>query len=113
MPGRNGKPDPRKRNGHRRRQAVARLRARHDPCHLCGQPIDYDLPAGDPMCFEADDIVPVSRGGDPYDIRNLAAAHRICNQKRGNSWLMPQGKGARPKGPLQSSGATLPRSRDW
>ena len=35
-------------NGHRRRQLRARLRAQGLPCAICGQPIDYDLPAGDP-----------------------------------------------------------------
>ena len=54
------------------------------PCHLCGQPIDYDLPAGDPMAYELDEIVPVSRGGDPFDPDNVAPAHRICNQRKGN-----------------------------
>ena len=26
------------------------------PCAICGMPIDYDLPAGDPMSFEVDEI---------------------------------------------------------
>lgn len=58
-------------------------------------PIDYSLPAGDPMSFEVDEIVPVSKGGDPLDRGNVAAAHRICNQRRGNA--MPgSGKSAPP-----------------
>lgn len=36
------------------------------------------------MSFEVDEIVPVSKGGSPIDRSNVAAAHRICNQKRGN-----------------------------
>lgn len=110
------RPNPRNRNGHRRRQAVARLRARGDPCALCGGAIDYDLPPGDPLSFEADDIVPVSLGGDPCDIDNLQASHRICNQRRGNrtmDLLASEGKIANGKGPMRSDPATLPRSREW
>ena len=54
------------------------------PCAICGMPIDYGLPAGDPMSFEVDEIVPVSLGGSELDWSNLQPAHRICNQKKGN-----------------------------
>ena len=76
--------NPRYSNGNERRKARSWLRDQGLPCHICGQPIDYDLPAGDPMSFEVDEIVPVSKGGSPYDRSNLAPAHRICNQRRGN-----------------------------
>lgn len=72
------------RNGSRRRKLRARLRAQGLPCAICGRPIDYDLPAGDPLSFEADEIVPVSLGGDELDWANLQPAHRICNQRKGN-----------------------------
>lgn len=82
-----GGTNPRYANGYRRRQAVARLRAERRGCWICrafGRPdaIDYDLPAGDPMSFEADDLVPVSKGGDPTSYHNLDAAHRQCNNWR-------------------------------
>lgn len=102
---------PRKRNGHRRRQVVARLRARHDPCAICGQPIDYDLPAGHPMSFECDEIIPVSRGGSEYDLNNVQAAHRICNQKRGNRLMEELLDPEHPV--IIANDATLPLSRDW
>lgn len=85
--------NPRTANGHARRRLRARLRSEGRPCHICGQPIDYSLPAGDPMSFEVDEIVPVSRGGSPYDYGNVGAAHRVCNQRRGNR--MPGDEGAR------------------
>lgn len=78
------KRDPRQANGNARRKLRARLRAEGRPCHICGMPIDYTLPPGDPWSFEVDEIVPVSRGGSPYDYANVDAAHRICNQRRGN-----------------------------
>ena len=72
------------RNGSRRRKLRARLKAMGLPCAICGQPIDYDLPAGDPLSFEVDEIVPVSLGGDELDLANVQPAHRICNQRKGN-----------------------------
>nr|DAJ41102.1 MAG TPA: CRISPR-associated endonuclease [Caudoviricetes sp.] len=74
-------------NGHARRQVRAWLKAQGLPCHICGGAIDYDLPAGDPMSFEVDEIVPVSKGGSPIDRANVAPAHRICNERRGNKSL--------------------------
>lgn len=74
-------------NGHARREVRAWLKAQGGPCHICGGAIDYTLPAGDPMSFEVDEIVPVSRGGSPIDRGNVAPAHRICNEKRGNKPL--------------------------
>lgn len=71
-------------NGNARRKLRAWLRSQGLPCHLCGRPIDYSLPPGHPMSFEVDEIVPVSKGGSPYDRGNVAAAHRICNERRGN-----------------------------
>lgn len=77
-------------------------------CHLCGMPIDYSLPSGHPMSFEVDELVPVSRGGDPLDFSNVAAAHRICNQKRGNkpvqTFRAEHGRGG---------GCGTGASRDW
>ena len=36
------------------------------------------------MSFEVDEIIPVSKGGSPIDRGNVAPAHRICNERRGN-----------------------------
>lgn len=89
-----GKPNPRRANGHRRDELRRWLRSQGAPCHICGLPIDYSLPAGHPMSFEVDEIIPVSRGGSPLDRDNVAPAHRICNQKRGNR---PLGEPARAR----------------
>lgn len=90
-------------NGNARRKVRAWLKAQALPCAICGRPIDYSLPAGDPMSFEVDEIVPVSRGGSPIDRANVQPAHRICNQRRGNR--MPGDAGA--------AGLAVRRSRDW
>ena len=68
-------------------QCAVDLQATSRPCHLCGGAIDYSLPAGHPMSFEVDEIVPVSKGGSPIDPSNVAPAHRICNERRGNKSL--------------------------
>lgn len=94
--------NPRYANGSRRRKIRAWLKAQGNPCALCGKPIDYSLPARHPMSFEVDEIVPVSLGGSPYSRDNVQAAHRICNQRKGNKMAH--------KGP---SSAPLPHSRDW
>lgn len=75
--------NPRYSNGSRRRALLARMRSVGGPCWICGLPIDYGLPAGDPLSFECDELVPVSKGGSPYDPANCAHAHRCCNQWRG------------------------------
>lgn len=94
--------NPRRANGSRRTKLRDRVRRKGLPCALCGQPIDYSLPAGHPMSYELDEIVPVSRGGDPLDERNVQPAHRVCNQRKGNR--MPQDASLPPM---------LPHSRNW
>ena len=76
--------NPRYANGARRRDIRARWRAIGDPCHLCGKPIDYSLGMvtdaqgkrkPHPMSFVVDEIVPVSKGGDPLAFDNTRPAH--------------------------------------
>jgi len=92
------KPNPRNRNGSARRKLSVRLRAEGRGCWICrafGRPdrIDYDLPAGHPMCFEVDELKPVSRWREfgyaspqqaALDYSNVDAAHRVCNQWKSN-----------------------------
>ena len=59
-----------------------RVRALGEPCWICGLPIDTSLPAGHPLAFELDELVPVSKGGSPVDFENCKGAHRACNQWR-------------------------------
>lgn len=77
-----GRPNPRRANGTRRNALVARVKALGEPCWICGCPIDRTLPAGHPLAFEVDELVPVSKGGSPYLIDNCKASHRACNQWR-------------------------------
>lgn len=83
------KSNPRRANGHRRNELLRWLRAQERPCWICrafGRPgrIDYDLPPGLPGSFECDELIPVSKGGSPFDRGNVDAAHRACNEWRGD-----------------------------
>jgi len=81
--------NPRRANGHRRDMVVRWLRSQGRPCWICREfgrsgVIDYTLPPGHPFSFECDELVPVSKGGSPFSRSNVDAAHRCCNQWRGN-----------------------------
>lgn len=69
------------RNKHR-----AIIKARHENCGICGQPIDYTLPWPDPMCFVVDHVVPLKprKGATPGTdtLDNKQAAHNTCNSKK-------------------------------
>ena len=78
------KQNPRTTNGNARRKLRARVKAEGRVCGICGRPIDYTLPAGHPMSYELDEIIPVSLGGSPYDYDNVQPAHRRCNQAKSN-----------------------------
>lgn len=71
--------NPRYANGAARRALRQWWRAQGLPCQVCGREIDYSLPTPHPMSFEVDEIVPVSRGGDPLSKENTGPAHRCCN----------------------------------
>ena len=101
MGGRN----PRYSNGAARRKLRAWWRAQGLPCAICGQPIDYDLPARHPLSFEVDEIVPVSLGGSPLSRENTQPAHRICNERKGAS---PPGAPVR-----LGCGTPVETTREW
>jgi 5-methylcytosine-specific restriction endonuclease McrA len=76
--------NPRYANGHRRRLLRAQVLREEDLCHICGRPVDKDLPYLDPWSPVIDEIIPVSKGGNPYDRDNVRLSHRRCNARRGN-----------------------------
>ena len=107
-------------NGNARRKLRSWLKAQGRPCWICQAfgrdgTIDYSLPAGHPYAFEVDELVPVSKGGSPIDRTNVDAAHRCCNQWRGNKSvetvirIARQGAASDPK-TFSAVGTT---SRDW
>lgn len=81
------------RNMRSRDKIKARLMQTETVCPICGRALDWSLgwwvdPADGvrkrhPMSVELDEIVPFGVGGNPNDIDNVQAVHRICNQKKG------------------------------
>ncbi|MGI8682060.1 MAG: HNH endonuclease [Mycobacteriales bacterium] len=72
------------RNTRRLQRIKANQRARRLPCWLCGQPIDYALPAGHTDAFSYDHakawkLHPELR----EDPDNGRSAHKRCNSSRG------------------------------
>lgn len=69
----------------RRALVKARWAAEQRACHLCHGakgPIDYDAPAGAPLAFDLDHIIPTSQGGAVMAMSNWAASHATCNRSR-------------------------------
>ncbi|WP_182359714.1 HNH endonuclease [Tomitella gaofuii] len=71
-------------NGAQWRKARARLKRtamrNGDPCHICGNLIDFDAHPSTPWSFSADHIVATaSTGRADNSASNLAPAHRWCN----------------------------------
>lgn len=62
-----------------------------DPyCAECHKWIDVTLPMIDEqggrnaLAVEVDHIIPLSRGGAPYELTNLQLTHMRCNRKKGS-----------------------------
>lgn len=72
--------NPRRSNGRRRDMLRRRVLAAYDTCAICGRPVDKTLKSPHPMSAEVDELIPVSRGGDPYSFANCRLTHRICNR---------------------------------
>ena len=82
----------------RHRRIIARGKP---PCHICGEPIDYDADWLDPRSFVVDHKIPLAAGGTDT-LANKAAAHRACNRSKGaridgGSIMRRSGSLARPK----------------
>ena len=113
--------NPRRANGAARDKVRARLKAEGRGCWICrafGRPdaINYDLPAGHPLSFEVDELVPVSKGGSPLAYDNLASTHRRCNEWRGNksvAEVMALARGGK-QGSFSAGARPLPQPfDDW
>jgi hypothetical protein len=73
------------RHGRRWRRLTQELRQRHDPCWLCGMPIDYTATYPDNNSFTVDH----KKSWIREDPANLAAAHARCNKTKGSNEAAP------------------------
>ena len=71
-------------NGHRRRTLRKQVLAEEEHCWICGRLVNKDLHHLHPHSATLDEIVPVSKGGSPYERSNVRLACRRCNIKRGD-----------------------------
>lgn len=76
-------PNTTNRNGYRRRQLVARIKATATHCSLCGQPLAPEAQWPDPLCTVIDEDIPRVKGGSPLDHDNCSAMHNQCNRFKG------------------------------
>lgn len=92
--------NPRYLNWKRRESVRNYVLSTQDYCGICGLPVDKTLGKipqegggykWHPMSPVVDEIVPIARGGSPYDRDNVQLAHRICNAKKGaKAFLKPE-----------------------
>lgn len=104
MARRAGWQDPRRVNRGARELARQRVLAMDVPCAVCGRPIDDAIKWPDPWSAEVDEIIPVSRGGSPTDMRNLEKVHRRCNQLKSDKsleWAIHAARGDAPIDPAR------------
>lgn len=69
-----------------RRLAWDRDRKARAVCHICGEKIDYSIPASSaPRAWEPDHLIPYAQNPNlELDLSNIGASHKECNRKRGN-----------------------------
>lgn len=73
------------------RQIRNALRKRRHPCYICGLPIDYTAPKGEPLSFTADHVLPIATHRDKaLDPTNIKAAHFQCNNRKQDGPAAPE-----------------------
>lgn len=76
-------------------------------CGICGQPVDKQLKAPDPMSPVIDHMVPVSKGGHPSAMDNLQLAHWSCNRQKSDKLFVEKEE------PKVLGNRNLPQSIKW
>ncbi|MBN9607842.1 MAG: hypothetical protein BGO26_10235 [Actinobacteria bacterium 69-20] len=52
-------------------------------CAKCYEPIVFGLRPSHPLGPSVDHVIPLERGGDPFDLANLVPMHFGCNSSKG------------------------------
>lgn len=89
-----------------------KIMATQSICGICGNPVDKSLPYPNPMCATIDHIIPINKGGHPFDIDNLQLAHFSCNRQKSDKLFDTTQR--KSKEELKFIGnQNLPLSVDW
>lgn len=82
-------------------------------CGICGKPVDFTLKYPHPMSPTVDHIIPVSKGGHPFDLANLQLAHRCCNRQKGDKVMSDAISARISEDRKVISNRVLPLHYDW
>ena len=88
MPANQNRPD---RNGWAKAtylKARKKIFASQSVCAICGRPVNFDLKFPDPWSATVDQIVPITKGGNPADIAKKQLAHQQCNRLKSSKTNM-------------------------
>lgn len=91
--------------GRPRARLTATVRARQEPCRLCGYPIDHALNRmgkRHPLSSTVDEWYPRALGGDPHDPTNCVDLHSVCNAIKGAHWPVTPALRARCKAKVEA-----------
>ena len=87
-------------------QARKRIIATQSICGICGQPVDKSLRWPHPMSACVDHIIPLDKGGHPFELDNLQLAHMCCNRQKSDKLIGTEQR-------TIISNRLLPHSIDW
>lgn len=72
-------------------------------CWICSKPVDPTLKSPHPMSKTVDHKIPVSKGGHPSALDNMALAHRSCNRAKSDKLFFQ----------LEQQKDEMKTTRDW
>jgi len=99
------------RNTSRWRRLRQQLIADATACAICGHPLMHQAKPRSRWSPSADHILPLARGGNPFDPANIRITHYGCNARRA---ARIRNFGADPPPPEPAAARVEPwRSREW
>ena len=82
-------------------------------CGICGKPVDFSYKYPHPLSPTVDHIIPVTKGGHPFDLSNLQLAHRCCNRQKSDKLIDPKVSDEEKTQAQVLSNRILPLHNDW
>lgn len=79
-------------------------------CGICGKPVDFERKFPDPLSACCDHIIPIAKGGHPFDLDNLQLAHLTCNRFKADKVTVKQEFAGVEE---QITNRNLPLHADW